>query len=145
MMSRRSNKGSDDDLEKAIRGIQKSDASALWSAIGSRDPQWRRTTVRLEPGLPGSSPSTGTRAAAESTGVLWHPNICTYKVSGQRLERGGASKMTIPDEKFYRAQITRRVAFAPDLWMFRIRSGGEFNFVPGQYATLGVEHDGKRI
>jgi ferredoxin--NADP+ reductase len=52
--------------------------------------------------------------------------------------------MTIPDEKFYRAQITKRVDFAPDLWMFRIRSGGEFKFVPGQYATLGVEGNGKR-
>jgi len=53
--------------------------------------------------------------------------------------------MTIPDEKFYRAQIAKRVDFAPDLWMFRIRSGGEFNFVPGQYATLGVESGGKRV
>ena len=53
--------------------------------------------------------------------------------------------MTIPEEKFFHAQITRRVEFAPDLWMFRIRSGGEFNFVPGQYATLGLEHNGKRI
>ena len=47
--------------------------------------------------------------------------------------------MTIPDEKFFHAQVTKRVDFAPDLWMFRIRSGGEFKFVPGQYATLGVE------
>ena len=53
--------------------------------------------------------------------------------------------MSIPDEKFYRAHITKRVDFAPDLWMFRIRSGGEFNFVPGQYATLGVENNGKRL
>jgi ferredoxin--NADP+ reductase len=53
--------------------------------------------------------------------------------------------MIVPEEKFYRAQITRRVDFAPDLWMFRVRSGGEFNFVPGQYASLGVEHNGKRI
>ena len=48
-------------------------------------------------------------------------------------------------EKFYHAQITKRVDFAPDLWMFRIRSGGEFNFVPGQYATLGVQTNGKRV
>ena len=53
--------------------------------------------------------------------------------------------MTTPDEKFYRAQVTKRVDFAPDLWMFRIRSGGEFHFVPGQYATLGVEANGKRV
>src|SRR6202040_1721181 len=52
--------------------------------------------------------------------------------------------MTIPEEKFFCAQVTERVDFAPDLWMFRIRSGGEFNFVPGQYATLGVENNGKR-
>ena len=49
------------------------------------------------------------------------------------------------EEKFYRAQIAKRVDFAPDLWMFRIRAGGEFSFVPGQYASLGVEVEGKRI
>jgi len=53
--------------------------------------------------------------------------------------------MTTPNDKFFHAQITRRVDFAPDLWMFRIRTGGEFQFVPGQYATLGIETDGKRI
>lgn len=49
------------------------------------------------------------------------------------------------DEKFYHAQIVRRVDFAPDLWMFRIEAGGEFKFIPGQYATLGLEEGGKRI
>jgi ferredoxin/flavodoxin---NADP+ reductase len=53
--------------------------------------------------------------------------------------------MSAPDDKFFHAHVTKRVDFAPDLWMFRIRSGGEFNFVPGQYATLGVEREGKRI
>jgi len=53
--------------------------------------------------------------------------------------------MTIPDERFYDAEVTKRADFAPDLWMFRIRSGGEFNFVPGQFATLGVVEEGKRI
>ena len=53
--------------------------------------------------------------------------------------------MTIPDDKFYRAQINKRVDFAPDLWMFRIRAEGTFNFVPGQYATLGVEDSGRRV
>ena len=47
--------------------------------------------------------------------------------------------MTIPDERFFQAQVSKRIDFAPDLWTFRIRSGGEFNFVPGQFATLGVE------
>lgn len=53
--------------------------------------------------------------------------------------------MTSSDDKFYHAEIIRRVDFAPDLWMFRIRSGGEFKFIPGQYATLGVEAGGKRV
>lgn len=53
--------------------------------------------------------------------------------------------MTTSDDKFFHARITKRVDFAPDLWMFRIEPGGEFKFVPGQYATLGVEHAGRRI
>ena len=53
--------------------------------------------------------------------------------------------MTVVDDKFFQARITKRVDFAPDLWMFRIQSGGPFKFVPGQYATLGVEEGGKRI
>ncbi len=53
--------------------------------------------------------------------------------------------MATSEDKFYHAHITKRADFAPDLWMFRIRSDGEFNFVPGQYATLGVEENSKRI
>src|SRR3954470_1540987 len=61
------------------------------------------------------------------------------------LQRARARAMSIPDERFFQAQIMKRVDFAPDLWMFRIRSGGEFNFVPGQFATLGAQENGKRI
>jgi len=53
--------------------------------------------------------------------------------------------MTTSEDKFYHAQITQRVDFGPDLWMVRVRSEGEFKFIPGQYATLGVEKDGKRV
>ena len=51
------------------------------------------------------------------------------------------------DDKHYRAPITERTDFAPDLWMIRIAlaSGAEFSFAPGQYATLGIEHDGRRL
>jgi len=59
---------------------------------------------------------------------------------GESLSRTKAS-----DDKFHHAQVVRRVDFSPDLWMFRVRVDGEFKFVPGQYATLGVEHDGKRV
>jgi ferredoxin--NADP+ reductase len=52
--------------------------------------------------------------------------------------------MSAADDKFYHVKITKRVDFAPDLWMIRINPGGEFKFAPGQYATLGVETGGKR-
>src|SRR5436305_8339260 len=52
--------------------------------------------------------------------------------------------MSAADEKFLHAKITKRVDYAPDLWMIRIQAGGEFRFQPGQYATLGVEGPNKR-
>ena len=53
--------------------------------------------------------------------------------------------MASTDDKFYRARITHRENFAPDLWKVKIDPGGEFNFVAGQYATLGVESPIKRV
>jgi ferredoxin/flavodoxin---NADP+ reductase len=52
--------------------------------------------------------------------------------------------MVSPDDKFYNAKITKRVDIAPDLWTFRINPGGEFRYLPGQYATLGVQGVEKR-
>ena len=52
--------------------------------------------------------------------------------------------MPTSDDKFYRAKITSRVEFAPDLWAVRLNPGGEFKFAPGQYATLGVESAERR-
>src|SRR5258708_3173573 len=52
--------------------------------------------------------------------------------------------MSASDGKFYRPRITKRVDFASDLSMIRINPGGEFQFAPGQYATLGVEGSQKR-
>ena len=52
--------------------------------------------------------------------------------------------MTHADDKHYRAWITHRVDLAPGLWMIRVRPEGEFRFVPGQYATLGLEGNGYR-
>jgi ferredoxin--NADP+ reductase len=53
--------------------------------------------------------------------------------------------MPTADDKFFRAKITKRVDFAADLWSLRVDPGGEFRFQPGQYATLGVESQGKRL
>jgi ferredoxin/flavodoxin---NADP+ reductase len=47
-------------------------------------------------------------------------------------------------EKFHRVKITKRVDFAPELWMIRVQANGDFKFAPGQYATLGVEGPDKR-
>jgi ferredoxin--NADP+ reductase len=33
--------------------------------------------------------------------------------------------------------------FSPDLWAVRLKPEGELRFMPGQYATFGVEQDGK--
>jgi ferredoxin--NADP+ reductase len=52
--------------------------------------------------------------------------------------------MVASADKFYTARVTRRVDFAPDLWMIRVDAGGAFTFAPGQYATLGVEGPDKR-
>jgi len=49
------------------------------------------------------------------------------------------------DDKHYRARITKRADFAPDLWMIRIDPGAEFSFAPGQYATLGIERHARRL
>jgi len=49
------------------------------------------------------------------------------------------------DDKHYYARITKRIDFASDLWMIRMDHSAEFPFIPGQYATLGVEKDGKRV
>src|SRR5215467_3320457 len=51
--------------------------------------------------------------------------------------------MSTTEDKYYRARITKRVDFAPDLWSIRVLAGGDFKFAPGQYATLGIEGPSK--
>lgn len=53
--------------------------------------------------------------------------------------------MALGPEKFYTARITQRVDVAADLWKARIHPGGDFHFVAGQYATLGMEVSGKLV
>jgi ferredoxin--NADP+ reductase len=43
-------------------------------------------------------------------------------------------------DKFFDVRITERVDFADDLWMIRVKTEQELRFVPGQYATLGVDN-----
>jgi ferredoxin--NADP+ reductase len=53
--------------------------------------------------------------------------------------------MTTSEDRFYRATVTQRVDFAPDLWSIRVNPGGEFRFQPGQYATLGIDGPERRL
>jgi ferredoxin--NADP+ reductase len=46
--------------------------------------------------------------------------------------------MTPSNDKFYNARIIERRDISDDLWVIRVDPGGEYSFVPGQYATLGV-------
>src|SRR5260370_11851664 len=53
--------------------------------------------------------------------------------------------MDAAKEKFYRARIAQRRDIAGDLWAIRVQPGGDFAFLPGQYATLGVIAPQKHI
>jgi ferredoxin--NADP+ reductase len=48
-------------------------------------------------------------------------------------------------DKHFQARILERRDLSPDLWLLRVDPGGPFKFLAGQYATLGVEQNGKRI
>lgn len=52
--------------------------------------------------------------------------------------------MPTSTDKHYQARILERRDLSPDLWILRVDPGGPFKFLAGQYATLGVDHDGKR-
>jgi ferredoxin/flavodoxin---NADP+ reductase len=41
-------------------------------------------------------------------------------------------------DRFYSARIVERRDISDDLWAIRVDPGGKFDYVPGQYATLGV-------
>jgi ferredoxin/flavodoxin---NADP+ reductase len=53
--------------------------------------------------------------------------------------------MSPSHDKFHRAHITHREEFSSHLWKIRIDPGGEFQFVAGQYATVGVRTPEKLI
>jgi ferredoxin/flavodoxin---NADP+ reductase len=48
-------------------------------------------------------------------------------------------------DKFYTARITERHEVSTDLWKVKLNPGGDFSFVAGQYATLGVREGGKLV
>jgi ferredoxin--NADP+ reductase len=52
---------------------------------------------------------------------------------------------TLRGDKHYIAKVLERKDLSEDLWLIRVDPGGPFSFKAGQYATLGVDRDGKRI
>src|SRR5438445_12473022 len=54
-------------------------------------------------------------------------------------------RMAPAREKHYEATILERRELSEDLWLVKVDPGGPFKFLAGRYATLGVEHEGKRI
>jgi len=51
----------------------------------------------------------------------------------------------VDSQRHIRAVIASRTDFGDDLWSVRIRLDAPFPFTPGQYATLGVERDGRMV
>ena len=52
--------------------------------------------------------------------------------------------MALAENKFFNAHIIERQEISTDLWRIKLDPGGDFNFVAGQYATLGVR-DGEKL
>jgi ferredoxin--NADP+ reductase len=53
--------------------------------------------------------------------------------------------MTVSSERFQRAKIIFRKDHTEDLWSIRVRPERPITFKPGQYATLGIEEEGKVV
>ena len=49
------------------------------------------------------------------------------------------------DSKFMQGRIAERIDISDELAIFRVEPEAEFTFIPGQYATLGLECDGKLV
>ncbi|MGA9774538.1 MAG: FAD-binding oxidoreductase [Candidatus Dormiibacterota bacterium] len=50
---------------------------------------------------------------------------------------------TLPDERYQLGRIVARTDFTPELWSIRVGTAEPFEFRPGQYATLGIELEGR--
>jgi len=53
--------------------------------------------------------------------------------------------LALRTDKHYTARVLERKDLSEDLWLIRVDPGGPFQFKAGQYATLGVDHEEKRI
>ena len=53
--------------------------------------------------------------------------------------------MPASTERFQKATIIFRKDHTEDLWSIRVRPEHPITFKPGQYATLGIEEEGKVV
>ena len=53
--------------------------------------------------------------------------------------------MVLPTGRHFEARILERKDLSEDLWLIRVDPGGPFAFKAGQYATLGVDYEDKRV
>jgi ferredoxin--NADP+ reductase len=58
---------------------------------------------------------------------------------------GETPRMALSGDKFYSARITERYEISSDLWKIKLDPGGKFDFVAGQYATLGVRNGDRLV
>src|SRR5467141_1404823 len=54
-------------------------------------------------------------------------------------------RLAAAGDKHYEATILERRELSEDLWLVKVDPGGPFQFKAGQYATLGVDVEGKRV
>ena len=66
-------------------------------------------------------------------------------MSGSQLQGGYLDSMSVSAERFQRATIIFRKDHTDDLWSIRVRPEHPIIFKPGQYATLGIEEEGKVV
>src|SRR5258708_38453864 len=53
--------------------------------------------------------------------------------------------MPVSPDKYQSVKVVSRKDYAPDLWSIRVQPQQTLPFKPGQYATLGVEQNGRVI
>src|SRR5271170_5052519 len=53
--------------------------------------------------------------------------------------------MRYAEEKFHQARVLRREEVSPDLWKIALDPQGKFEFVAGQFATLGCQTPAKLV
>jgi ferredoxin/flavodoxin---NADP+ reductase len=73
------------------------------------------------------------------------PHPCARDVSPNRASYPLGALLVASPDKFLPARILDRREIAEDLFILKIDPGGPYTYLAGQYATLGVENQDKRL